>query len=261
MARRRSEGIPGVFRATATQPARAMGGAQRAKVVGRGTSVRRVRESFVRGVRLGIPYAVVAFVLSMSFGVVARQAGFSALQAVAASALIFAGSAQFAALAVVAGGGTLAAAVAAATLMNGRFLAMGIALAPSLPGGPVTRAIQGQTVVDASWALANNGDGTFDRWLLFGTTLPQYVAWVLGTVAGAYGGDLIGDPERLGLDAVFPTFFLGLLLAEMRDRRSRAVAVVGAVIALALVPITPPGVPVLAAAIAALLGAPRRGDS
>jgi 4-azaleucine resistance transporter AzlC len=220
-----------------------------------------VRESFVRGLRLGVPYATVGFVLSMSFGVVARQAGFSAVQAVATSAFVFAGSAQFAALAVVTGGGTLGAAVAAATMMNGRFLAMGIALAPSLPGGPVRRGLQGQTVVDASWALANNGDGTFDRWLLFGTTLPQYVTWVFGTLAGAYGGDLLGDPERLGLDAVFPTFFLALVLAEMRDRRSRVVAGVGVVIALALVPFAPPGVPVLAAATAALLGIPRRDES
>ena len=217
-----------------------------------------MKESFVRGVRLGIPYAVVGFVLSMSFGVVARQAGFSALQAVAASALVFAGSAQFAALAVAASGGTLAAAIAAATLMNGRFLAMGIALAPSLPGGPLKRGLQGQTVVDASWALANNGDGTFDRWLLFGTTAPQYVTWVLGTVAGAYGGDLLGDPDRLGLDAVFPTFFLALVLAELKDPRSRVVALIGALIALALVPLTPPGVPILAAAAAALLGVPER---
>jgi branched chain amino acid efflux pump len=216
----------------------------------------------VRGVRLGIPYATVGFVLSMSFGVVARQAGFTAFQAIAASALIFAGSAQFAALAVVTAGGTLAAAVAAATLMNGRFLAMGIALAPSLPGGPFKRGLQGQTVVDASWAVANNGDGTFDRWVLFGMTSPQYLTWVLGTVVGAYTGELLGDPGRWGLDAVFPTFFLGLVLAEMRDRRSRVVAIVGVVIALALVPITPPGVPVLAAAAAALLGvAPREEES
>jgi 4-azaleucine resistance transporter AzlC len=208
----------------------------------------------VRGVRLGVPYAVVGFVLSMSFGVLARQAGFSAIQAVAASALVFAGSAQFAALAVVAGGGGLVAAIAAATLMNGRFLAMGIALAPSLPGGPVIRGLQGQTVVDASWALANNGDGTFDRWLLFGTTAPQYLTWVLGTLVGAYGGDLLGDPDRWGLDAVFPTFFLGLVIAELRDPRSRVVALVGAATALALVPFTPAGVPVLAAASAALIG-------
>ena len=144
--------------------------------------------------------------------------------------------------------------------MNGRFLAMGIALAPSLPGGPAKRAAQGQAMVDASWALANNGDGTFDRWLMFGTTAPQYVTWFLGTVVGAYGGGLIGDPDRWGLDAVYPTFFLGLVLVEMRDPRSRTVALLGAVVALALVPFTPPGVPVLAAASAALLGLSWRTD-
>jgi predicted branched-subunit amino acid permease len=131
---------------------------------------------------------------------------------------------------------------------------MGTALAPSLPGGPLKRAAQGQTVVDASWALASRGDGTFDRWLLFGTTAPQYVTWVLGTVVGAFGGELLGDTDRLGLDAVFPMFFLGILVAELREPRSRFVAICGATIALALVPFTPPGVPILAASVAALLG-------
>ena len=199
-----------------------------------------------------------AFVLSMSFGVLARQAGFSPLQAILTAAIVFAGSAQFAGLAVLASGGTAAAAVAAGTLMNGRFLAMGTALAPSLPGGPLKRATQGQAVVDASWALANRGDGTFDRWLLFGTTAPQYVTWTLGTVVGVFAGDLIGDPQRLGLDAIYPTFFLALLLAELRDPLSRTVAAAGGLIALALVPFTPAGVPILAAAAAALLGLGRR---
>jgi len=213
-----------------------------------------VRESFKAGIRLGIPYAVVGFVLSMSFGVLARQAGFSPLQAIVTAAIVFAGSAQFAGLAVLVSGGTAAAAIAAGTLMNGRFLAMGTALAPSLPGGPLKRAVQGQAVIDASWALANRGDGTFDRGLLFGTTLPQYLTWTLGTVVGAYGGDLLGDTDRLGLDAVFPTFFVGILIAELRDPRSRVVALCGAAIALALVPFTPPGVPILVAGLAALLG-------
>ena len=83
-----------------------------------------MRDSFRAGVRLGIPYAVVGFVLSLSFGVLARQAGFSALQAIVTSAIVFAGSAQFAVLAVLATGGTALAAVAAGTMMNGRFLAM-----------------------------------------------------------------------------------------------------------------------------------------
>jgi 4-azaleucine resistance transporter AzlC len=214
----------------------------------------RVQQSFVAGIRLGLPYAVVGFVLSISFGVLARQAGFSPFQAILTAAIVFAGSAQFAALAVLASGGTAAAAIAAGTLMNGRFLAMGTALAPSLPGGPLKRALQGQPVVDASWALANRGDGTFDRWLLFGTTAPQYLTWTLGTVVGALGGDLLGDTHRLGLDAVFPTFFLGILIAELRQPRSRVVALCGAAIALALVPFTPPGIPILAAGVAALLG-------
>ncbi len=215
------------------------------------------RASFLTGVRLGLPYAAVGSVLSLSFGVLAREAGFTPLQAIATAMLVFAGSAQFAALAVLTGGGSAAAAVAAGTLMNGRFLAMGIALAPSLSGGAVQRGAQGQAVVDASWALANRGDGTFDRWQLFGTTAPQYVTWALGTVVGVFAGDVIGDPTRLGLDAIYPTFFLALLLAELRDRRSRTVAAVGSLIALALVPFAPPGVPILAAAAASLIGLAR----
>ncbi len=211
-------------------------------------------DSFRRGVRLGLPYGAVAFVLSLSFGVLAVQAGFTPLQAIVTSALVFAGSAQFTALSIVAGGGGIAAALSAATLMHSRFLAMGVALAPSLPGGPLRRAVEGQGVVDSSWALANRGDGTFDRALLFGTTLPQYLLWLAGTVTGAYTGDLLGDTERFGLDALFPTFFVGILLTELRRPRARVAAVLGAAIALALVPFTPPGVPVLAASIAALVG-------
>jgi 4-azaleucine resistance transporter AzlC len=212
------------------------------------------RASFRRGVRLGLPYGAVGFVISLSYGVLATQAGFTPLQAIVVAGVVFAGSAQFASLSIVAGGGGILPAVAAATLMNSRFLAMGIALAPSLPGGPAARAAQGQTVVDSSWALASRGDGTFDRWLLFGTTLPQYATWLAGTVVGAFAGDLVGDPERWGLDALFPVFFLGILLAELRRPGARLAALVGAAIALALVPFTPPGIPILLASTAALVG-------
>src|SRR3954451_24978195 len=213
--------------------------------------------SFRAGLRAGVPYAVAGGVLALSFGVLAREAGFSALGAMVMSAIVFAGSAQFAAISIIAAGGGLGAAVAAAALMNSRFLPMGIALAPSLRGGPLRRAAQGQPVVDSSWAMAADGEGRFDRWFLFGSSAIQYVTWVSGTVAGALGGDIVGDPERFGLDAIFPTFFLALLLAELRDRRSRTGAALGALIALALVPVAPAGVPVLAASAAALLGLAR----
>jgi len=213
-----------------------------------------VHDSFRRGLRLGAPFSVVSFLLAASFGVVAVEAGLSPLQAVVMSAVVHAGSAQFAALAIIGGGGGVAPAVLAGSLANARFLAMGIALAPSLPGPPWRRAAQGLANVDPSWVLANNGDGTFDRRLLFGATTPQYCGWVLGTLAGALGGDLIGGTERFGLDAIFPTFFLALLLTELRRPAARPVAAVGAVVALALVPFTPAGVPVLAAAATALVG-------
>jgi 4-azaleucine resistance transporter AzlC len=214
--------------------------------------------SWRAGLRAGSPYAAAGFLLSLSFGVLAREAGLSAIAAVAMSAIVFAGSAQFAAVSIVAAGGGLGAAVSAAALMNSRFLPMGIALAPSLPGRALKRAAQGQAVVDSSWAMAARGDGTFDRWFLFGSSAVQYLTWVSGTVAGALSGDVLGDPAKLGLDAVFPTFFLALLLAEMRDPHSRGVAFLGAGIALALVPFTPAGVPVLAASVAALVGLGRR---
>jgi predicted branched-subunit amino acid permease len=223
------------------------------------------RESFRLGLRLGLPFAAIGFVLSLSFGVLAVQAGFTVLQAAVTSALVFAGSAQFTALAIVSGGGGIGAALTAATLMHSRFLAMGVALAPSLPGGPLRRAAEGQAVVDSSWALANRGDGTFDRALLIGTTIPQYASWFAGTLTGALAGHAIGDPDRFGLDVLFPTFFVAILMAELRRPRARVAALAGAGIALALVPFTPAGIPVLAAGAAALIGLgraePTDGDS
>jgi 4-azaleucine resistance transporter AzlC len=206
------------------------------------------------GIRAGLPFAVAAFVLALSFGVVAGNLGMPGWAAIVMSVVVFAGSAQFAALTIVAQGGGLGAAVAAAALVNSRFLPMGMALAPSLPGGPVARAVQGQAIVDASFVLASDGEGGFDRKLLFGSTAIQYIGWVAGTIAGVLGGGLLDDAERYGLDAVYPAFFLALLIEELRAGRSAVPAALGGVIALVLIPIAPPGVPVLAASLAALWG-------
>lgn len=218
------------------------------------------RTRFRDGVRLGVPFAVAGFVVAVSFGVLAREAGLSALAAIVMSAIVYAGSAQFTAISILAAGGGVGAAVGAAALMNSRFLPMGVALAPSLPGRAPWRAAQGQTVVDASWALAVREDGTFDRWILFGSSAVQYVTWTSGTILGALGGDLLGDPERLGLDAVYPAFFAALLLSEARSGRARGAAALGVLIALALIPFAPAGVPVLAASLGALIGLWRRGS-
>ena len=204
------------------------------------------------GVRAGWPVAVAAGVVGVSFGVLAEPV-MGAAAAIAMSALVFAGAAQFAALSVLAAGGGALPAILAGVLLNLRFLPMGVAMAPWIRGGVLRRAACGSTLVDASWALASRGAGRFDPAVMVGATIPQYPLWVLGTAVGALGGDLIGDPKALGLDAVFPAFFLGLLLEEMRTGAGRAAALGGAAIALALMPFAPPGIPVLAATAAAVL--------
>jgi 4-azaleucine resistance transporter AzlC len=213
-----------------------------------------VPERLRQGLRASAPYAVASLLLSFSFGAVAVAAGLSPLAAIVMSAIVYAGSAQFASVGILAAGGGVGAAVAAAALMNSRFLPMGVALGPSLPGGRLRRALQGQTVVDSSWALALRPDGSFDRLFLFGHSAGQYLCWVTGTALGVLGGGV--DAKALGLDAVFPAFFLSLLVGELRKgtRTSFAVTLAGAALAIALVPVTPVGVPVLVASCAALVG-------
>jgi predicted branched-subunit amino acid permease len=216
-------------------------------------------DSLKAGIRAGIPFAIAAGLLAVSFGVLAEPVIGTAATLVM-SAFVFAGAAQFGSVAVLGGGGGVATAVIAAVLLNARYLPMGIALAPSLRGAWLRRALYGEAMIDASWAMANRGGGRFDPDFLVGATLPSYPAWVGGTVVGVLAGDEIGDPANLGLDALFPAFFLALLVGgELRsDHTAALVAALGAAVALALLPVTPAGVPVIAASGAALIGLRRR---
>ena len=212
------------------------------------------RSRFRSGMRIGIPYAVASLLLAISFGVLAEPV-MGPVAPIVMSALVFAGSAQFAATAVLAGGGGPAAAIVAGILLNVRYVPMGIALAPSLRGGALRRAAIGQTMIDFSWAAASRGGGRFDPAFMMGATTPAYPCWVGGTALGVLAGDLIGDPAALGLDALFPAFFLCLLVeGELRPGLPAVVAALGSLIALVLIPFTPAGVPVIAASAAALVG-------
>jgi 4-azaleucine resistance transporter AzlC len=212
------------------------------------------------GARDALPFAAAGFMVAISFGISARAAGMPGLAAIAMSVFVYAGSAQFAAVAILGQGGSVIAAVLAAMLMNARYLAMGLAIGPSLKGGRVRRALEGQTVVDASWALANQGEGRFSRHVLFGSSAAQYVTWVTGTVVGVIAGSILPDPEALGIDVVFPAFFLALLVGELRDLQTGFAAVAGMAIAIVLGLVAPAGIGILAAAVVAFLGLrePRR---
>jgi predicted branched-subunit amino acid permease len=192
--------------------------------------------------------------VGVTFGLLAGPV-IGPLAAVAMSAIVWSGTAQFAALSVLAAGGGAVLAGASGLLANLRFLPMGFAIAPSVTGPPIRRAGVGATLVDASFAIAHRGEGRFDVPALVGAAPLQYVSWLAGTALGAIGADLLGDPGRWGLDVLFPAFYLSLLLPDLReDRRARIAAGVAVVLALALTPIAPPGVPLLVAGAAALIG-------
>ena len=218
-----------------------------------------IRFELRSGAVTALPLAIAVGLFGVSFGVLsATSGGMGALPAVVMSATTFAGSAQFAAASILATGGGPVAAITAALLLNARYLPIGISVARYLTGGPLSRFLKAQLVVDESWAIAARGDGVFDAGRLVGAGIVLWLAWVGGTIVGAIGGEALGDPTALGLDAAFPALFLALLVSQLRSRRAVAAAVLGAGIAIALVPMTPPGVPIIAAGAAALIGLVRR---
>jgi predicted branched-subunit amino acid permease len=215
----------------------------------------RGSEGYLAGMRAGLPFALLVGVVAVSFGALARSLGWGVLAPIMFSVITFSIAAQFAVAAVLGAGGGVFAAVAAAVLLNARFLPMGIAVAPFLEGGPLRRALEGQTILTTSWAIASRGGGRFDRAFMIGATVPQYVAWTVGTAVGVLSHVVVEDVERLGLDVVFPAFFLAVLMRELRSggKRTIAATAIAAALSAVLVPFAPPGVPVLAACGAALL--------
>ncbi len=219
------------------------------------------RTDFAAGARTAAGPAAATYALGVSFGAAAATAGWGYAAPLTLSALAFSGSAQFSLLTTLPSGSALAS-VAAAVLINARYLVMGLALNDSLRGGRARRAAQAQGLIDASFMLAHRGGGRFDVPRLMGATAPQWTCWVLGTLTGLL---LQPDPallDQLGADVVFPAFFLLLVLDEVRSGRAAAAALCGAAIAAGLLLVTQPGYALLAATAGALLGVlPGRPDT
>ncbi|MFI9453897.1 AzlC family ABC transporter permease [Amycolatopsis sp. NPDC052450] len=217
--------------------------------------MRTLRRNYLAGARVGLGLGVATFVLGVTFGAYSQTLGWGIAAPIAASILVFSGSAQFAMATALAGGGNIAVAVGAAALINARFLPMGAAVAADLRGGRLRRAWEGQAVVDGSWVAAHLGEGRFDREKLIGCTLVQLPAWVLGTVLGVLAAPPPDVVARFGLDVVFPGFFLVLLIDELRrSREAIRTAALAACLAGILVLFVPVGLALIGASAAALLG-------
>lgn len=212
-------------------------------------------DSFTAGMRLGLGPAAPTFVLGVVYGAAATAAGWGIGAPLVFSALAFSGSAQFTLLTTLSAGSAIAA-VTAAVLINARYLVMSVALNDSLRGSRLWRASQAQALTDASFAVAHHGGGRFDIARLAGASVPQWAGWVAGTGLGLLTAPPPQLMHTLGLDVAFPAFFLMLALHELRrSSRAKAAAALGASIAAAMLLVTDPGIALLAATAAALLGA------
>jgi predicted branched-subunit amino acid permease len=169
------------------------------------------------------------------------------------SATTFGGAAQFAVVTILEDGGTIIAAILAAVFLNARYIAIGVTVASIIPGGRLGRFVRAQLIVDESWALSGRS-GRFEWPLLAGAGLLLYVLWVASTALGSLAGGALDNPDALGLDAAFAVLFLALALPYLRSRRALQAAALAAAITLALLPIAPAGVPIVAASAACLLG-------
>jgi 4-azaleucine resistance transporter AzlC len=210
------------------------------------------RQRAVARTSLGVGVAVGAY--GFAFGAASVAAGLSVLQTCLLSLLAFTGGTQFAVVGVVAGGGAFGTALASGLLLGSRNTLYAMRLAPLLRVRGVRRLAAALGTIDESTAMAlAQPEAELARRAFWWTFGGVFTFWNLSTLLGAIAGSVV-DPETVGLDAVVPAAFLALLAPRLRAGAvERRVAIAGAVIAAALIPFTPPGVPVLAACAALLL--------
>jgi predicted branched-subunit amino acid permease len=202
----------------------------------------------------------------VAFGAAAASAGLAPWQALTMSLLMFTGASQFALVGVLGAGGSALAAVGGALLLGTRNTVYGVRLVPLLaPRGVLRRLATAHWVIDETTALAVSApDRTLARlgFLVGGATI--FTLWNATTLAGALGAGALGGTAQAALDSVVPAAFLALLWPRLRRgfgdaAVQRRVALGGAVVALVLTPLVPPGVQVVAAVVAvALAGRPRQ---
>lgn len=205
-----------------------------------------VRDSLAVGLATGA-YGV-------GFGAVSVASGLSVAQTCVLSLVMFTGASQFALAGVVAAGGAPLSGAATALLLGTRNTLYGLRMGPLLQWRGWRRAAAAHVLIDESTAMSVNRGTTEATRLGFLTTgVSVFVLWNLATAIGAVAGEAVGDPRTYGLDAAVGVAFLALLWPRLKDRRNVVVAALAAAVALSMVPLTAPGVPVLAAGGVALL--------
>ncbi|HEY5806898.1 MAG TPA: AzlC family ABC transporter permease [Povalibacter sp.] len=206
--------------------------------------------------RIGLSISIATGLYGVSFGALGVAAGLTVWQTIALSVLMFTGGSQFAFIGVVAGGGTGSAAFGAAALLGVRNAVYGMQMQRMLKLRSWHKLVAAQFTIDESTATAaGQVDAEEQRRGFWTAGIGIFLLWNLFTAIGALLGNAMGDPRRWGLDGAAVAAFLGLLWPRLRAREPIALAVACALVTVAVVPMTPPGLPILVAAgVAAVWG-------
>ncbi len=205
-------------------------------------------------IRDGIVVGFATGVFAVGFGVLATTNGLSVAQTSVMSLLIFTGASQFAAVGVIAAGGSAGTAVSTALLLAARNGFYGITMSRLIRGSLPKRIVAAHVTIDESTGMAMaQTDPAKREGAFWAAGLGVFVFWNLGTLLGALAGDVIGDPERWGIDAAFPAGFIALMVPALKQRPGLLAAAAGGAIALVTIPLTRPGVPIILASIGAVI--------
>ena len=203
--------------------------------------------------RAAIGIGVYAAVFGMSFGAVSVSSGLTVAQTMVLSLVLFSGASQFAFVGVAAAGVSPFAAIPATLLLGVRNAFYGVTLSEILHPRGLARLWTAHFVIDETTAMAvGQATPQARRYAFWATGLILFALWQVGSLVGGLVGTAI-DPADFGLDAAAPAVFLALLWPALSRSRARWVALAGAGLALALVPLVRAGVPVLAAAAVAVV--------
>ena len=190
-----------------------------------------------------------------AFGAAAVANGFSLLQTCLLSLLTFSGASQFAVIGVLGAGGGALSGIATASLLGIRNGVYGVIMAPRLKVKGFKRIVAAQITIDESTAVALGQEVRGEKAMRQGfwlTGFGVFLFWNLFTVAGALGAQAMGDIRAWGLDSAVPAAFLGLVWPRLKTSRDRALAVGCMIFALAMTPILPAGLPIIATAFIAV---------
>jgi 4-azaleucine resistance transporter AzlC len=220
------------------------------------TQPRTYRSEIRRGFFAMLPFWPGTIPFAVTFAVLARTSGYSALETQLMSMLVFAGSAQLAMVTLFAGGATAVTIVVTAVILNLRHVIYGLSIdRQTAQDEPPRRSFLAFFLTDESYGvatrewLAGRGSAAF----LLGTGFSLYSAFTTATLAGILFGSLLPDVEDSGIDFIFPLSFLALLLPLLRSRLHVGVAAMAGVIALVAGQFFSAGIAILLATIAAAL--------